>query len=79
MIILTTLVLLSFSIGGLSVLQYAFHLYNQEIYRQSAQALQVSTNSMEAELKKMERLSYQIATDLYVQSYLMDIVKIFGS
>ncbi|WP_066189084.1 MULTISPECIES: cache domain-containing sensor histidine kinase [Gracilibacillus] len=73
MVILTTLVLLSFSVGGISILQYAFHLYNKEIYRQSAQVLQVSTNSMEAELKKMERLSYQIATDRYIQSYLLDM------
>lgn len=73
MVILTSLVLLAFSIGGLSILQYAFHLYNKEIYRQSAQALQVSTNSVEAELKKMERLSYQISTDTYVQSYLQEL------
>ncbi len=73
MVILTTLVLLAFSIGGLFVLQYAFHLYNQEIYRQSAQALQVSSNSVEAELKKMERLSYQVATDRYVQSFLLNL------
>ncbi|WP_231735263.1 cache domain-containing sensor histidine kinase [Gracilibacillus massiliensis] len=73
MIILTSLVLLAFSIGGLSILQYAFNLYNKEIYRQSAQALQVSTNSVEAELKKMERLSYQISTDAYVQSYLEEL------
>ncbi|QGH34166.1 HAMP domain-containing protein [Gracilibacillus salitolerans] len=73
MVILTSLVLLAFSIGGLSILQYAFNLYNKEIYRQSAQALQVSTNSVEAELKKMERLSYQITTDTYVQSYLLEL------
>ncbi|MFC4404887.1 cache domain-containing sensor histidine kinase [Gracilibacillus xinjiangensis] len=73
MVILTLLVLLTFSIGGLSILQYAFTFYNKEIYRQSAQALQVSTNSIEAELKKLERLSYQIATDTYVQSYLTEL------
>ncbi|WP_425431943.1 sensor histidine kinase [Gracilibacillus ureilyticus] len=75
MVILTLLVLLTFSIGGLSILQYAFNLYNKEIYRQSAQALQVSTNSIEAEMKKLERLSYQIATDTYVQSYLTELSK----
>lgn len=73
MVILTSLVLVAFSIGGLSILQYAFQQYNKEIYRQSAQALQVSSNSVEAELKKMERLSYQIATDTYVQSYLKEL------
>lgn len=73
MVILTSLVLLAFSIGGLSILQYAFNIYNKEIYMQSAQALQVSTNSVEAELQKMERLSYQIATDTYVQTYLEEL------
>ncbi|UOQ85267.1 cache domain-containing sensor histidine kinase [Gracilibacillus salinarum] len=73
MVLLTSLVLLAFSVGGLSILQYAFHLYNKEIYLQSAQSLQVSANSVEAELKKMERLSYQISTDVYVQSYLKEI------
>lgn len=73
MFLLITLVLLAFSIGGISILQYAFNVYNQEIYRQSAQALRVSSNSIETELKKMERLSYQISTDQYLQSYLLDL------
>lgn len=71
MVMLTTLVLCAFSVGGLSILQFTFHTYNKEIYQQSAQALQVSSNSVEAELKKMERLSYQVATDNYLQSYLL--------
>ncbi|WP_083875563.1 cache domain-containing sensor histidine kinase [Gracilibacillus halophilus] len=73
MVILTSLVLLAFSIGGLSALYYAYQLYNQEIYRQSAQSIQVSSNSIDAELKKMESLSYQVATDAYVQSYLKQL------
>ena len=75
MVILTSLVLLAFSIGGLFILQYAFQLYNKEIYRQYAQAIQVSSDSIEAELKKMERLSYQVATDTYVQSYLENLTE----
>ncbi|UOQ85263.1 cache domain-containing sensor histidine kinase [Gracilibacillus salinarum] len=73
MVVLTSLVLLAFSLGGISILQYAFHIYNKEIYRQSAQSLQVSSNSVEAELKKMEQLSFQFATDSYVQSYLLKL------
>src|SRR5690625_3603310 len=73
MFLLITLVLLAFSIGGISILQYAFNVYNQEIYRQSAQALRVSSNSIETELKKMERLSYQVSTDQYLQGYLLDL------
>lgn len=75
MVILTSLVLFAFSVGGLFILQYAFQLYNQEIYRQYAQAIQVSSDSIEAELKKMERLSYQVATDTYVQSYLENLTE----
>ncbi|MBB6513766.1 two-component system sensor histidine kinase YesM [Gracilibacillus halotolerans] len=75
MVLLTSLVLLAFSIGGLFILQYAFQLYNKEIYRQYAQAIQVSSDSIEAELKKMERLSYQVATDTYVQSYLENLTE----
>lgn len=73
MFLLITLVLLAFSAGGISILQYAFNVYNKEIYRQSAQALSVSSNSIETELRKMERLSYQVSTDQYVQSYLLDL------
>jgi len=75
MFLLITLVLLAFSIGGISILQYAFNIYNKEIYRQSAQALSVSSNSIEAELRKMERLSYQVSTDQYLQNYLLDLKK----
>ncbi len=73
MFLLITLVLLAFSIGGISILQYAFNVYNKEIYRQSAQALSVSSNSIETELRKMERLSYQVSTDQDLQSYLLDL------
>lgn len=73
MFLLITVVLLAFSIGGISILQYAFNVYNKEIYRQSAQALSVSSNSIETELRKMERLSYQVSTDQYLQSYLLNL------
>ncbi|MBM7571026.1 cache domain-containing sensor histidine kinase [Aquibacillus albus] len=70
MFLLISFILLSFSIGGISILQHAFNVYNEEIYRQSAQSLGVSSNSIENELKKMERLSFQVATDSHIQSYL---------
>ncbi len=65
--------MLAFSIGGLAILQHAFHVYNKEIFRQTAQSLRVSSNSIENELKKMEQLSYQVATDFYVQNYLVQL------
>ncbi|CAM3603581.1 sensor histidine kinase [Marinicrinis lubricantis] len=73
--ILISFVLLAFSGGCLAILQYAFKVYNEEFYRQSAQALNVSSNGIENELRKMERLSYRISTDPMVQSYLMQIQK----
>lgn len=73
MFLLTLVVLFAFSIGSLSILQYAFHVYNKEIYQQSAQSLSVSSSSIENELKKMERLSYQLAIDQSVQSYLLEL------
>ncbi|WP_077625264.1 cache domain-containing sensor histidine kinase [Sediminibacillus massiliensis] len=75
MFLLISLILLLFSIGGLSILQYAFHVYNEEIHQQSAQSLRVSSTSIENELEKMERLSYQVSTDQYIQSYLYSMKK----
>src|SRR5699024_4149888 len=73
MFLLISIVLIVFSVGGISILKYAFHIYNDEIYRQSAQSLNVSSISIENELKKMERLSYQVATDQAIQDYLVDL------
>ncbi|SDZ31376.1 two-component system, sensor histidine kinase YesM [Evansella caseinilytica] len=70
MFLLISFVLVLFSIGGVSILQYAFHVYNDEIYRQSAQSLSISSTSIENEIKNMERLSYSVATDMYVHTYL---------
>lgn len=73
MFLLISIVLFAFSIGGIIILQYGFKVYNQEIYRQSAQALRVSSNTIETEFRKIERLSYQVATDQFIQNYLYNI------
>lgn len=73
MFLLIVIVLTAFSVGGLSILQYIFHVYNDEFYRQSAQSLNVSAMSIENELRKMERVSYQVATDLSIQNYLLSL------
>src|SRR5690625_2203655 len=73
MFLLISIILIAFSVGGISILQYAFNTYNNEIYRQSAQSLDVASISIENELKKMERLSYQVATDLLVQDHLLNL------
>jgi hypothetical protein len=73
MFLLIPFVLLAFSLGGWSVMKYAFNVYNEEIYRQSAQALGVTSNGIENELKKMEKLSFRVATDPAIQLFLLHI------
>jgi two-component system, sensor histidine kinase YesM len=70
---LLSLILISFSVGGLLLIQYALHVYNEEIHRQSAQSLKVSSALVEKEIAKMKRLSYTLATDPYLQSYLINL------
>lgn len=73
MFLLISIVLVSFTVGSYVILKYAFRIYNNEIYRQSALALSISSTSIEHELKKLEQLSYQVSTDQLVQKYLFDL------
>lgn len=70
MFVLITFVMLTVSAISLTVQQYAFNVYDRELYRQSANALHVSSYGIENELKKLERLSFRAATDAEIQSYL---------
>ncbi|TWD88269.1 two-component system sensor histidine kinase YesM [Neobacillus bataviensis] len=51
-------------------LQYAFHIYDEQIYSKSSQVLSTSSNIIENELQKMEDVSYNILTDPQIQQYL---------
>ncbi|RKL65090.1 sensor histidine kinase [Salipaludibacillus neizhouensis] len=73
MFLLISFILMVFSVGGLTILQNAFHVYNQEIYRHSSQSLRISSKSIENELKKMEMISYQVVADISIQKYLGDL------
>ncbi|WP_343060512.1 sensor histidine kinase [Paenibacillus phyllosphaerae] len=53
--------------------QYAFDVYDKEIYRQSAKSLSLASVGIESELEKMERLTFRLATDPTLQSYLSKI------
>ncbi|MEC0552215.1 sensor histidine kinase [Bacillus haynesii] len=55
----------------LSGVQYAFRVYDQQIYRKSSQVLMLSSKSIEDELKKIEDVSYQITTDADIQANLL--------
>lgn len=73
MILLVSFVLLVFGTGSWFVMHFAFNEYNEEIYKQSAQALGVTSNGIENELKKMEDLSFRLSTDPDIQSYSLKI------
>lgn len=60
----------SFTFFGL---QYAFHIYDEQIYSKSSQVLSTSSNSIESEMKNLEELSYNILTDSQIQQYLSSI------
>lgn len=55
------------------VLQYAYSIYDEELYKRSSQVLNLSSNSIENELRKIERMSFNIATDPSIQSSLTEI------
>lgn len=73
MFVLITILMLSVCLSSLSLIQYAFDQYDEEIYLRSSQSLLVSSYSVENELLSLENLSYRIATDSLVQSYLRNI------
>ncbi|ALP35296.1 hypothetical protein ASL14_02975 [Paenibacillus sp. IHB B 3084] len=67
LIMMTTLV---FVLGGL---QYAFSLYDEQIYAKSSQVLMMSSNNVEEKLERAEEVSYNIAVDPYIQKILLEL------
>lgn len=53
-----------------TVLQYAYSIYDEQLYLRSSQLLNLSSSSIENELRKIENLSYTIITDPTIQSKL---------
>lgn len=56
-----------------SVLQYAYSIYDHQLYRRSSQVLNLSSNSIEGELRKVENTTFNIVTDPTIQSKLSAI------
>lgn len=54
-------------------LQYAFTLYDEQIYAKSSQVLMMSSNSIEEELERIEEVSFNIAVDPQIQSALLEL------
>lgn len=53
-----------------SGVQYAFHVYDEQIYRKSSEVLRMSSERIEDELKKIEDVSYEIINDEQIQRIL---------
>ena len=68
--ILVSWIMISFFLFTIFGLQYAFHIYDEQIYSKSSQVLSTSSNIIENELQKMEDVSYNILTDPQIQQYL---------
>lgn len=55
------------------VQQYAFSIYDKQLYDKSAQVLNLSSSAIESELERIEQMSYQIIADTQLQSHLLGI------
>ncbi|MDF2960073.1 MAG: integral rane sensor signal transduction histidine kinase, partial [Paenibacillus sp.] len=56
-----------------SAIQYAYSIYDVQLYSKSSQLLNLSSSGIENELRKLEKLSYNIVTDPQIQSLLPQI------
>ena len=67
------LIVLLVSFVSLVSFQVAFKVYNELLYQSSAQVLQLSTNQIESELRKMDSYSYNLLSDKNVQKKMMEV------
>jgi len=73
MFALITGVMLLVCASAMAVFQYAFDVYDREIYALSSRTLNLSSLGVESELRKLETLSFQIDTDPLIQAYLFNV------
>ncbi|CAG7650835.1 hypothetical protein ACFQI7_21775 [Paenibacillus allorhizosphaerae] len=55
------------------VQQYAFSIYDGQIYDKSSRVLNLSSSAIETELKRLRQLSYNLATDVSIQGWLTSL------
>ncbi|MGG4102999.1 sensor histidine kinase [Paenibacillus lautus] len=55
------------------VQQYAFSIYDEQLYLKSSQVLHLSSSAIESELERIEQLSFNIITDTQIQNMLHSI------
>ncbi len=51
-------------------LQYVYSIYDEQLFAKSSQVLNLSSNGIEEELRRIERLSFNVATDAEIQGFL---------
>lgn len=66
------LLLLSFFIS-LTVLQYVYRIYDQQIYEKASEVLGMSSISIESELRELEQLSFTVVSDEQIQQCLRQL------
>lgn len=70
MILLISFLLLLTFLFSLTVLQYVFRIYDEQIYEKSSEVLGMSSISIENGLRELEQLSYTVVSDEQIQDYL---------
>ena len=57
----------------LLVQQYAFSIYDKQLYDKSSQVLNLSSAAIETKLGRIEQMSYEIIADIRLQNVLLSI------
>ncbi|WP_431800480.1 cache domain-containing sensor histidine kinase [Halobacillus andaensis] len=70
---ISLLLLMIFGLLGLITYHYFTSLYEERIYEESADMLQLSSSVVDKELNVIEDLSFQVSTDAVIQSYMETI------
>jgi len=73
LLVLISAVIATFGILIVVVQQYAFEVYDREIYEQSSSALNQTAAAIENELRKVQQQSYRMAVDEVIQEQLRTI------
>ncbi|WP_233532157.1 cache domain-containing sensor histidine kinase [Paenibacillus alkalitolerans] len=55
------------------VQQYAFSIYDRQLYEKSSQVLNLSSSAIETELKRIGQISYKIIADAQIQKLLLSV------
>lgn len=71
-VLISMLLLVSFIIFAV-VLSYVFHMYDDQIYKKTSEVLNMSSKSIENQLKEMEQLTFNVLSDEQLQQYLRQL------